>query len=462
MKINALTVGPIVGETTTDCVRIWGRGDSVIIDGEARRCFGALRTRQVNRASWGDPVIFKMNPNFDLTGIGIVSDLKQNTRYEYQIGVFFTEAEFGGIDLTDADWSDADAGSFRTASASSRASREIVFGSCRYLLRTFLGSVFDNRGDKTFRSVRRQIDEGNEVDLLLMVGDQIYADDLNAFRPDTALEQFYGRYRDAFGQKHLRSVMSDIPTYMTLDDHEIEDNWPAKATSQDMQKLFPVAMHAYQAYQMSHSPCISVRNGRLTEPPSRYWYTHTDGCCDVFVTDCRTERKLDASPRAMLGQYQMSALEDWLANESGRVKLIVTSVPFFPDHKDGSSDKWSGFPEQRESLLNFIEKRQIAKVVFLSGDIHASLSVQLTSPSGLKMTSVVSSAFFWPYPHPTHGDYKTTGSIDAGAAGTFRISGASKIVADDNFTRLTVKPTGIRVNVFRRKGERVSSKSYQF
>lgn len=462
MKIKPLTVGPIIGETTTNRVRIWGRGDSVLIDGEPRRCFGALRTRRSGRTSWDDPVIFKMNPNFDMTGIGIVEGLRQNTKYDYQIGIFYSEAEFEGIDLDDADWKKACSGSFRTAIASARAPREIVFGSCRYLLRTFLGSVFDSRGDKTFRSIREQIDDGDEIHQLLMVGDQIYADDMNFFLPDTTIEKFYGRYRDAFGQKHLKSVMRHVPTYMILDDHEIEDNWPARASSQDMQKLFPVAMHAYQAYQMSHGPCIGVRNGRLMNPPSHYWYTHTDGCCDQFVTDCRTERNLESSSREMLGREQISALKSWLADGSGRAKLIVTSVPFFPDHREGNTDKWSGFPEQRNDLLGFIEEHQIKKVVFLSGDIHASLSVQLTSPTGLKITSVVSSAFFWPYPHPSRTDYQTRGNIDAGHAGTFRLSGASRVVADDNFTRLTVKTDGLQVRVFRRKGEQALTKSYRF
>ncbi len=462
MKIKKLTLGPIIGETTTSRVRIWGRGDTVMIDGAPRRCFGAVRVRKVRQANWGNAVVFKMNPNFDMTGVGIVERLAANVRYEYEIGAFHSEAELGAIDLRSADWDDAYRGEFRTASNQDRASREIVFGSCRYLLRTFFGSFFDNRGDKTFRSIGRQLDGGDEVHQLLMVGDQIYADDLNSFRPDSSIEKFYARYRDAFGQEHLRGLMARVPTYMTLDDHEIEDNWPEYATARDHRSLLPVAMHAYQAYQLSHSPCIPVRSGRLVSPPNHYWYKYRDGCCDFFVADCRTERSVDA-PRAIMSGGQMRAMKRWLRDGSGRVKVVVSSVPFFPDSRKGESlDKWGGFPDQRKELLELIEGDRIKKVVFLSGDIHASLSAQLVSSSGLKITSIVSSAFFWPYPHPSRDSYQTRGKIDGGRAGDFRLENASRVIADDNFTRLSVSTSRVRVQVFRRKGARASDKTYEF
>jgi len=44
MKLHELTVGPIVGETTPLRARIWGRGDAQVIDGQPRRCFGAIHS----------------------------------------------------------------------------------------------------------------------------------------------------------------------------------------------------------------------------------------------------------------------------------------------------------------------------------------------------------------------------------------------------------------------------------
>ena len=73
----------------------------------------------------------------------------------------------------------------------------------------------------------------------MMVGDQIYADDLRSVAPDKTLTQFYERYRSAFSQEHIRELMGRVPTYMTLDDHEIEDNWPERASERDWKTPVP-------------------------------------------------------------------------------------------------------------------------------------------------------------------------------------------------------------------------------
>lgn len=471
LKLRTLDVGPIVGETTTERVRIWGRAEPHIVENKPRRCFGALRIRRQRLKTWSNTRYCKMNPNFDLTGLIIVDQLKPDTTYEFEFGYFYSDVEFEDVAVSQLNWDSASGGSFRTASDSTKDSRKLVIGSCRYLMKTFFGDWFDDRGDKTFRSILRQIDKGDGVDQLIMMGDQIYADDMNFLFQDRSLKQFYARYREAFSQKYIRELMSKVPTYMTLDDHEIEDNWPSKASEQDMKTLFPVAMHAYQAYQLSHSPKIEVRGNRLVGTPSDYWYSYSDGCVDVFVTDSRTERypgdgvEWDtlSQGRQMISKDQMRELKNWLDDGSGKAKIVVTSVPFFPDSASGEGeDKWSGFKRQRQSLLKFINDKQIAKVIFFSGDVHASFSAELVAPTGLKIFSVISSAFFWPYSHPSARHFQRSGKIDGGPAGQFVLQKVSSIIGDDNFTRVDVSEDGFEVRVYGRKGARLSSHSHEF
>jgi len=464
MQLHKLTVGPIVGETTQNRARIWGRGAAHVIDDQPRRCFGAIRYRKQGTPSWSRTQIIKMNPNFDLTGLAILDRLQPETRYEYEMGFFFSDGELGDVEFRNSDWKDVSDGHFLTASGNPRKSRTLVIGSCRYLLKTFLGDFFDNRGDKTFRSILKQTQNGTDIHQLIMMGDQIYADDLNVFNQDKTIDKFYQRYRAAFSQKYLRKLMSQIPTYMTLDDHEIEDNWPSEASEQDWKTLFPNAIHAYQTYQLSHSPTIPVRGRRLVGTLNQLWYKYSDGCCDIFVTDSRTERYFHPDGKSgMLGPEQIRALKRWLNNGSGRVKIIVTSVPFVPDSvSDEYQDKWAGYQSQRVELLEHIERNQIKKVVFFSGDVHASLSIELISPSNLKVCSVISSAFFWPYPHPSASHFRTGGTIDGGRGGQFRLTNPSRIIGDDNFTKIHVNPTQIEVEVFERKGRRRTRKIHKF
>jgi alkaline phosphatase D len=112
MQLNQLTVGPIVGETTQNRVRIWGRGAAQVIDDQPRRCFGAIRHRKQGAQSWSRTQIIKMNPNFDLTGLAILDRLQPETRYEYQMGFFFSEGELGDVKFGNSDWKDVSDGHF--------------------------------------------------------------------------------------------------------------------------------------------------------------------------------------------------------------------------------------------------------------------------------------------------------------------------------------------------------------
>src|SRR5262249_44741559 len=159
---------------------------------------------------------------------------------------------------------------------------------------------------------------------IAMLGDQIYADDLKGVGPDQSIDQYLERYRIVFGQPHFRNLTCRFPTYMILDDHEIEDNWPSNADDEDWVTRYPAAIHAYQIYQVSHGPVLQLdHDNRLTGTPEVFWYTFQDGCCDWFVMDCRNERiwSTDATKRRAITPKQMEALLKWLGDGSGRVKI---------------------------------------------------------------------------------------------------------------------------------------------
>ena len=472
MKVQPVTVGPIVGATTDTAVRLWGRGKFEKIQSGPRRCFGVARIREAKAgSSYRQPQYFKMNPNFDMTGIAIFNDLKAETRYNYQMGWFFSDLELDEVqaDTRPLDWDIIPTQHFTTASANDNQARSFIFGSCRYLLRLFGGSWFDNRGDKTFRSILRQIeDEERQTDAILMLGDQIYADDLNFFLADESVSEFLRRYRDAFSQPHISKLMSQIPTYMTLDDHEIEDGWPAHSSEHDWMIKYPAAIHAFKIYQISHSPVFKVAGDRLVGIPNKYWYTFSDGCADFFVSDTRTERYLPKKKkeREIISQEQMEAIKAWLADGSGRVKFFVSGVPVFPGTKMANDDKWGGFPTQQSDLLDFIWDEQIERVVFLAGDVHSSLSAELVrkgDASGFKVISLISSPYYWPYPHNPRRAFNLKGKIKSTLSGhTYQVQNAGKVVSTDNFTRVTVDMAGVKVEVYGRKGELLDERILTF
>jgi|GEM_PF-210499 len=492
MQVNPLTVGPIVGATSANSVRIWGRGrleitrrlkDSSHFGNRIfswislglfnqgtlvpKRCFGVARLRPVGTSRFSHPKFFKMSPNFDMTGVIVFGDLWPETEYEYQVGWFFSELELEAFTQDySLNWSQANRAKITTASDDNLRARSFIFGSCRYLLRLFNGSWFDDRGDKIFRAILQQSNDGITINQLLMVGDQIYADDLNVVQADTTLDEYNRRYQDVFSQPYIRELMSRIPTYMTLDDHEIEDNWPSNSSQKDLVAMYPAAIHSYLTYQLSHSPLFEVFGNKITGVPTKLWYNYHDGCSDFFVTDTRTERYLshNLKEREIISPQQLSALKEWLANESGRVKFVVSAVPFFPDLKSDSEDKWAGFPQQRNEIIELIQHKQIKRVVFLSGDVHASLSAELVSPDdpNFKIISIISSAFFWPYPHPQARSFILSGKLPIISEFSYEVVNADSVWSTDNFTRVTTDLNSLQVQVFSRKGELLSSKLHSF
>lgn len=469
MRIMPLTVGAIVGHADENHVRIWGRADDKKEESlpVPPRTFGIARIRREDGGNYGSPRFFKMNPNFDMTGVVTFTGLAADTKYIYQIGWFCAEKELEELESIEQwDWDDADQGKFHTASGDPKAEREFIFGSCRYLLKLPGVNKFDGRGEKTFRSVLNQLDDGRGIDKFLMIGDQIYADDLHFISPDKRVDEYYSRYRDAFSQPYIKTLMSRVSTYMTLDDHEIEDNWPANANDKDMMVKYPSAIHAYQVYQMSHSPLLPIDdNGKLLGTPDKFYYTFKDGCGDFFVTDTRTER--DPGEDEIISDRQMNDLIGWLGDGSGRVKFVVTSVPFFPDTKKENDDKWSGYKRQRDQIISHIRARRIEKVVFLSGDVHCSMAAELDvsgpGENELKIYSIISSAFYWPYPHKKRRNFQLTGSVASrDDENAYTLGKVSNVYSGDNFSRVRVSNERIEVEVYERKGDLMHAIEFVF
>jgi len=113
---------------------------------------------------------------------------------------------------------------FRTMPAPDKGQKaSFLVGSCRYP-----GVLWKiKNADRIFGPMSREVAD-KLVKCVLMIGDQIYADEFNRVIPvgraDTAAE-FQDRYLQAFSSTNMSRLLRTVPNYMILDDHEIEDNW---------------------------------------------------------------------------------------------------------------------------------------------------------------------------------------------------------------------------------------------
>jgi alkaline phosphatase D len=74
-----------------------------------------------------------MNPNFDMTGVAVLTGLAPERSYTYKIGYYFSDVELDDARFSESesDWSEASTGSFTTASENGEKSRTLVIGSAK-------------------------------------------------------------------------------------------------------------------------------------------------------------------------------------------------------------------------------------------------------------------------------------------------------------------------------------------
>ena len=454
------TVGPIIGHTTTNHARIFVRGelqDNALV-------FAGIRYRRQGEVHWSQGIFVTLTRLRDMSDVIALNGLTSETEYEYQAGWFSPMSPVHTVETIQElplQWP-REIYRFRTRSSKARTPRAYVVGSCRYLRMTAGIPSLPQRGDQIFASISNLAKQADPpVSAMLMTGDQIYVDDLNVIAPDREFKDILSKYRAAFSQPGITTLMSSLPTYMILDDHEIEDNWPANESKSDA-ALYKNAMAAYELYQASHSPVHELlANGQISRKLEQYWYQFTDGDIEWFVTDSRTRRNLSANDRRILDEEQEQTLLKWLIHSQARVKFVVTSVMFYPDRKLNGDDAWKAFPQQRLRLLETIRTHRIKNVIFVSGDVHGSLTSRLTHSEDpdFEVHTVVSSPLCNSklLPYAKASTFILDQLLAQTAAGDYRHELTSNVVSEDNFAHLVVDGEQIQVNYHDRDGKRLQT-----
>ena len=454
------TIGPIIGHVTTDHARLFIRGDHQ----DNATVFAGIRYRPADTQQWSNGIFAKLSDLRDMSEVFALNNLSSDTEYEYQAGWFspmnpvHTQDSVAELPLQ---WP-REIYRLRTRSTAMHP-RAYIVGSCRYLRMTAGVASLPQLGDRIFASINQLIEGAQPpISATLMTGDQIYVDDMNLFAPDREYKDILSKYRAAFSQPNIKRLMSSTSTYMILDDHEIEDNWPANASKSDS-ALYRNAMAAYELYQASHSPVHPLTtNGQINRAVlEHYWYQFSDGDIEWFVTDSRTRRNLSPGDRRILDEAQEHALLEWLISSPARVKFVVTSVMFYPDRKRLGDDAWQAFPEQRLRLLETLRTRRIKNVVFVSGDVHGSLTARLTHSEDpdFEVHTIVSSPLCNSklLPYAKASTFMLDQPLVRTATGDYRHELTSTVVSEDNFAHVVVEADQILVNYHDRDGKQLQS-----
>lgn len=453
MLVKKPSVGPILGHITEKTANIFIRAGFQYKDDTTTR-IAVIRYRELNKKSLWKIHTTPIDREADHTAVVPLTGLTQGTKHIFQIGwcdasEFFLADRYHSSDFI---WSKKKY-KFTTRDDTHDKSLSYLIGSCRYLK-----FVNGRPLGLSYNSVifKAMTDQKIKTDALVMVGDQIYADDMNAFAPDTELPEFFAKYRGSFAEKHIRKLMAKTPTYMILDDHEIEDNWPANNFNDS--DLFKNAMRAYEIYQSSHGPAHKLQpDGTVSKKPDHYWYQFSHGAVEWFVLDTRTQRNLSPEDRRIIDASQEKALLDWLATSTAKAKFVVTTVMFYPDLKIDGGDSWKSFGEQRTRILECIRVKKVKNVFFISGDVHASMTSKLTHSEDsdfIVHTIVCSPLKCIPVFGPPKADSFMLDQVlcTVDEATYSHALTSTKVISTDNFSRVTIDANTVSVTFHDKKG----------
>ena len=349
----------IIGHTTNKSVKIWVRGTSrwpvAFVD-----LFNSAGSRVGNTKK------LELKEEEFYTDVLVWAGLNPGQAYNVKVAFGKTKSAASEERIRDA----YTGGKFRTFSDAENPKFSFMLGSCNL---HSLG-LFEKPDEAWIRMSK--IAKSSQAKFMVHCGDQIYAD--IPFSPSSTLEHYRSKYLDAWEDcKPAQKMLTELPHYMVLDDHEITNNYDTDTINDD--QLLNVAMKVYHEFQHKHNPDTSDIQGSR-----RYHYTFNYGGVEFFVMDTRTSRESDDG--LIIDPPQMETFKRWLTQKKHNLKFVVTSVPFIGQVKKPKKDKWCDpvFDTQRGAILNHVLDQDVRKLVFLTGDMHTSYYAKMQIEKGSK------------------------------------------------------------------------------
>ncbi|GAB2515509.1 DUF7800 domain-containing protein [Nocardiopsis aegyptia] len=264
-----------------------------------------------------------------------------------------------------------------------QAPTRLLYGSCRTPTGDAPEGVVRYGPDMLRATARRLV--GEPVDgnlLLLLIGDQVYADEvqepMRAFlsqarsaAPDDGApedevvhyDEYAELYRQAWSDPQVRWLLSTVPTLMVFDDHDVRDDWNTSAAWRSAMDARPWwrarvtnGLGAYWVYQHVGNLSPAQRDKdplwarvheargdaaeavddlalRAHEDPSSYRWSHQHdvGPVRILMADTRCARSLDEEApgdgsRSILGAEGHEWLDERLTGGPDHV-VVASTVP---------------------------------------------------------------------------------------------------------------------------------------
>jgi phosphodiesterase/alkaline phosphatase D-like protein len=266
----------------------------------------------------------------------------------------------------------------------------VAFGSCRWAAPP--DGEKDPVGPDALDTLAARIaaePEGERPDVLLLLGDQVYADETSratqgwlAARRDLSdppgsqvadYEEYTHLYYESWLDPEVRWLLSTVPSCMIFDDHDVIDDWNTSASwVEDMRTVswwrerLLSGLMSYWVYQhlgnlppaaLAADPLYAVVRGspdgtdelrafagraEADAASVRWSYRRDFGRTRLLMVDSRAARVLDEENRSMLDPGEAEWLRDQVLEERASYDhlLIGTSLPWLLPHLVHDAEAW--------------------------------------------------------------------------------------------------------------------------
>jgi phosphodiesterase/alkaline phosphatase D-like protein len=218
------------------------------------------------------------------------------------------------------------------------------------------------------------------------------------FSPETvSLDEYRDRYALYKADPDLQAAHHAAPWIVTMDDHEVENNWAGAISegNEPVDRFLIRRANAFRAWY-EHMP---VRTSQLPVGPDLQLYrSFTYGSLvDINVLDTRQYRDDQAAgdgadppnpgsmdpARTITGAAQEQWLLDRLATSSARWDVLAHQTAIARlDHTVGDAvtvpmDTWDGYEGSRNRILGGAYERGVRNLVSIAGDLHRTVASDL-------------------------------------------------------------------------------------
>jgi alkaline phosphatase D len=211
--------------------------------------------------------------------------------------------------------------------------------------------------------------EQKRPDLMLWLGDNIYLREVD-FGSKSGI---YNRYNHTRQLPEMQKLLKSCPHYAIWDDH---DFGPNDSNGSYIHKDW--TWQAFQDYWANPSYGLSS-----TQKPNGITCMFQWSDIDFFLLDNRffkVAENVVGQKHTILGEAQINWLIQALKTSRAPFKMVAMGGQFL--NSEGVFENYAVMPEERQSMLDALDKNEITGVVFLTGDRHSTELSMTTLPGG--------------------------------------------------------------------------------